>query len=95
MATNETYHWLSMLFPMPWETSIECLGRIQAMKQMLEAAKRSNWQWWIDECMIASWRLMKEEDAVASFTNLTRPMHPRAGHAPRSAASDAMWLAWT
>ena len=82
-----------MLFPMPWETSIECLGRIQAMKQMLEAAKRSDWQQWIDECTIASWRLTKEEDVVALMTNLTRAMHPRAGYAPRSAVSDVMWRA--
>ena len=95
MATNETYHWLSMLFPMPWETSIECMGRILAVKEALEAANRSDWQRWIDECTIASSRLMKAEDIVANMSNLTRALHPRVGHAPRSAVSDAMWRAWT
>ena len=95
MATNETYHWLSMLFPMPWETSIECMGRILAVKEALEAANRSDWQRWIDECTTASSRLMKAEDMVANMANLTRAMHPRVEHAPRSAVSDVMWWAWT
>ena len=45
--------------------------------------------------MMATWHLMKDEDAVASLGNLTSAMHPRVGNAPRSAVSEAMWRAWT
>ena len=35
METKETYHWVSMLFPMPWETAMECLERVKALKEAL------------------------------------------------------------
>ena len=45
METKETYHWISMLSPLLWETVMECLERVKALKETqetLQAAKRED-----------------------------------------------------
>ena len=74
METKETYHWVSMLCPMPSENMVECLGQLQAVQKALEDAKRKDWQRWLDEYMMAVSRLIKLEDLVVSLGNLTRVM---------------------